>query len=294
MKPIAARAWSKCVSPGYCNLAAPGPRQPPVCAQDTRLLVLLLVPRPQIPPSMQMTLMETRRLPQACSIQDLLEKWLTEVSHHYLRAPSRVLLPLQPPQALLEHQVPGSPMVLLWLKSHGESPTVLGLALCPRVPALLMLQPKGFCQGMQEGLYMSLLSWRQYIEKAQAHHLAGIRLGLMMRGQDGCWGCSALSPGLCWCGAASVNQQHPLNHFLTGSPWGSGGGNASAMPQPNLSTLPGSLSSDPCQPQGYFPAPAPWDTRISPGVGIPELLSWIRVEQQTRHSSCSCKASCDA
>lgn len=100
---------------------------------------------------MQMTLVETRRLPKAHSTQDLLEKWLPEVSHHYLCAPSRVLLPLQPPHVLLEHQVPGSPMALLWPKSHGESPTILDLALCPRAPALLMLQPKGFCQGMQEG-----------------------------------------------------------------------------------------------------------------------------------------------
>lgn len=100
---------------------------------------------------MQMTLVETRRLPKAHSTQDLLEKWLPEVFHHYLRAPSRVLLPLQPLHVLLEHQVPGSPMALLWPKSRGESPTILDLALCPRAPALLMLQPKGFCQGMQEG-----------------------------------------------------------------------------------------------------------------------------------------------
>lgn len=142
--------------------------------------------RPQIPPSMQMTLMETRGLPQAHSRQDLLEKWLPEVSHHYLPAPSRVLLPLQPPHALLEHQVPGSPRVLLWLKSHGESPTLLVLALCPRAPALLVLQPTGFCQGMQEGPYMSLLLWRQYPGRAQAHHLPGIWFGLMTSGQDGC------------------------------------------------------------------------------------------------------------
>lgn len=80
-----------------------------------------------------------------------LGKWLPEVSHRYLRAPSRVLLPLQPPHALLESQVPGIPMVLLWPKSHGESRTIVDLALCPKAPALLMLQPKGFRQGMQEG-----------------------------------------------------------------------------------------------------------------------------------------------
>lgn len=55
---------------------------------------------------MQMTLMEARRLPWAHSTQDSSEKWLPGVSHHYQRAPSRVLLPLQPPHALLG---PGQP-----------------------------------------------------------------------------------------------------------------------------------------------------------------------------------------
>lgn len=103
------------------------------------------------PPSMQMTLMETRRLPH--STQDSLEKWLPEVSHHYLRAPSRVLLPLQLPHALLG---PGQPhgaalAEIPWRITHHS-----GFGSLPEAPALLMLQPKGFCQGMQEGPYKTL------------------------------------------------------------------------------------------------------------------------------------------
>lgn len=91
-----------------------------------------------------------------------------------------------------------------------------------------------------------------------------------------------------------MNQQHPLNHFLiesTGLWRGPRFSHATAKPI-HTSWLP--ESADPRQSQEHFPVPALWDTWTSPGVGIPQPLSWVRVEQQTRHSSCSCKASCDA
>lgn len=80
-------------------LTCQGPASP-CCRQTPPIL------RP--PWSMQMTPAETRRLPQVHPAQDSLEKWLPEVSHRYLAATSRDLLPSQPPRAPLKQpHVPG-------------------------------------------------------------------------------------------------------------------------------------------------------------------------------------------